>query len=238
MFADKQAGYLLLGLEPELDCSAAATDALKQAQFVVSMSAFINDAAKEYADVLLPIAPFTETSGTFVNAEGTWQSFKGLVEPLAESRPAWKVLRVLGNLFDCAGFDYVTSQEVLDEVKALAANVSPTNEMSWHCPATLKIDTQGYESITDRAMYAGDCLQRRASSLQNVSQARQIAIRVNQAMASNAGLTDGEQAMAKTNNMELTLPVVIDERVPDDGVLVSSHLPQSSSMGEVTLSRV
>jgi NADH-quinone oxidoreductase subunit G len=193
---------------------------------------------KEYADVLLPIAPFTETSGTFVNAEGQWQSFEGAVEPLAEARPAWKVLRVLGNLFSCDGFDYVTSTEVLAETKALAANVTPNNEMSWNCPAALVINAQGFESIADRGMYAGDGLVRRASSLQNVSKARQIAIRVNQAMASNAGLADGEQATAKTSSMELTLPVVIDERVPDGGVLVSSLLAHGASAGEVTLSRV
>jgi NADH-quinone oxidoreductase subunit G len=188
--------------------------------------------------VLLPIAPFAETSGTFVNAEGQWQSFQGAVEPMAEARPAWKVLRVMGNLFDCAGFDYVTSAEVLAEVKTAATNVTPNNEMSWSCPNTLVIDAQGIESIVDRGMYAGDGLVRRANSLQNVSKARQIAFRVNQAMASNAGLTNGEQAMAKSNTMELTLPVIIDERVPDGGVLVSSLLAQGTSAGEVTLSRV
>jgi len=192
---------------------------------------------KEYADVLLPIAPFSETSGTFVNAEGQWQSFEGVVEPLAEARPAWKVLRVLGNLFDCAGFEYVTSAEVLNEVKTLAKNVSPSNDMDWTCPATLLVDTQGIESIADRGMYAGDALVRRAVSLQNVSRARQIAIRVNQSMATTAGLADGEQALAKTNGIEVTLPIVIDERVPDDSVLVAAHLSHGTNAGEVILSR-
>lgn len=238
MFADKLTAYILLGVEAELDCvtSTAATEALSQAQFVVSMNAFVNDAIKEHADVLLPIAPFSETSGTFVNAAGSWQSFDGVVEPLAEARPAWKVLRVLGNLFECAGFEYVTSREIMHEVKALAADVSPMNDMPWKCPVSLQADTQGYESIADRSMYAGDCLVRRAGSLQNVSKARQMAIRVNQTMATQAGLTNGEQVMARKNDVELTLPVVIDDRVPDDGVLLSAHLPQSA--GEVTLSRV
>lgn len=240
MFASKLAGYILMGIEPELDCtaSAAATEALESAQFVVVMNAFCSEAMKEYADVLLPIAPFTETSGTFVNAEGQWQSFEGAVAPLAETRPAWKVLRVLGNLFDCSGFDYVTSAEVLAEAKTLAENVTPNNEMPWNCPAALVISAQGFEGIADRGMYAGDGLVRRASSLQNVSKARQVAIRVNQAMASNAGLADGEQATAKTSNMELTLPVIIDERVPDGGVLVSSLLAHGTNANEVTLSRV
>jgi len=238
MFASKLAGYILLGVEAELDCtaSAAAIEALKQAQFVVSMNAFCNEQMKEYADVLLPIAPFSETSGTFVNAEGRWQSFEGAVAPLGEVRPGWKVLRVLGNLFECAGFEYVTSREVLNEVQALTANTSLSNDMSWNCPASLVIDAQGFESIVDRPMYAGDALVRRATSLQNVAQQRQFAIRVNQNVASHVGLTDGEQALARKNDMELMLPVVIDERVPDDGVLVS-FLPHGSTTGEVTLSR-
>jgi len=239
MFASNLAGYILLGVEAGLDCtaSAAAIEALKQAEFVVSMSAFYNEQVKEYADVLLPVAPFSETSGTFVNAEGRWQSFEGAVAPLGDTRPAWKVLRVLGNLFECAGFDYVTSREVLDEVRALTANISSSNEMPWNCPATLVIDAQGFESIVDRPIYAGDCLVRRATSLQDVAQRRQFAIRVNQNVAAHAGLAEGEQAMAKKNDMELTLPVVIDERVPDDGVLVPSYLPHGSTTGEVTLSR-
>lgn len=237
MLANKLAGYILLGVEPELDCSAAALEALREAQFVVSMNAFCNDAAKEYADVLLPIAPFTETSGTFVNAEGQWQSFEGAVSPLEEARPAWKVLRVLGNLLECEGFEYISSQEVLGEVNGLAADSKPTNEMPWKCPASLVSDTQGFESIADRPMYAGDCLVRRATSLQKVSQARQIAIRVNQAMASSAGLSGGEQAMAKAEKLELTLPIVIDESVPDNGVLIPSPLSSGANKGEVTLSR-
>ena len=240
MFADKLAGYVLLGVEPELDCAAstAATEALQNAQFVVSMNAFCSEAMKEYADVLLPVAPYTETSGTFVNAAGQWQSFQGAVAPAAEARPAWKVLRVLGNLFDCAGFDYLTSADVLAEVKAVAAKVTPSNEMDWICPDTLKIDAQAIEAIADRGIYSGDGLVRRANSLQDVSKARQIAIRVNQAMAANAGLSDGEQAVAKSNTMELTLPVIIDERVPDGSLLVSSLLAHGSNIGKVTLSRV
>jgi NADH-quinone oxidoreductase subunit G len=238
MFKNKLAGYLLLGIEPEQDCSSSATEALEQAQFVVSMNAFCNEVIKEHADVLLPIAPFSETSGTFVNAEGRWQSFEGAVSCAGDARPAWKVLRVLGNLFKCDGFEYISSQEVLAEAKALAEDVSVSNDMPWKCPASLAAGSQGVEGIVDRPMYAGDCLVRRASSLQNVSEARQIAIRVNQAMASSAGLSEGEQAMAKKDNMELTLPVVIDERVPDDSVLIPSLVVHGAGAGEVTLSRV
>src|SRR3990167_4742837 len=96
--------------------------AMRAADMVVAMSAWKHHAT-DYADVLLPIAPFTETSGTFVNTEGRVQSFNGAVKPLGEARPAWKVLRVLGNLLDVPGFDYDSSEAVRDEVLA-CVNIS------------------------------------------------------------------------------------------------------------------
>ena len=99
---------------------------LAGAEMVVAMSAF-KTAAMDYADVLLPISPFSETSGTFVNAEGRGQSFHGVVKPLGDTRPAWKVLRVLGNLLSIDGFDFETSEEVrnraLGDLSALAARL-------------------------------------------------------------------------------------------------------------------
>jgi len=85
-----------------------AMAAMSTADMVVALSAYKHHAT-DYADVLLPIGPFSETSGTFVNTEGLVQSFKGAVKPLGEARPAWKVLRVLGNLLDVPGFDYDSS---------------------------------------------------------------------------------------------------------------------------------
>ena len=101
-------------VEPEFDTAnpAQALAALEQAEMVVAMSAFKHGA--DYADVLLPIAPFTETSGTFVNAEGTAQTFNGVVRPLGETRPGWKVLRVLGSLLGLPGFEFDTAEEVRD----------------------------------------------------------------------------------------------------------------------------
>ena len=97
--------YVLMGLEPELDCTdgACARDALNAARFVVSLSTFRSEAMAEYADVILPIAAFAETEGTFVNLSGTRQSFAAAAPPWTDSRPAWRVLRVLGNLFEIDG---------------------------------------------------------------------------------------------------------------------------------------
>jgi NADH-quinone oxidoreductase subunit G len=118
--------YLLLGVEPEFDFanSVKVEKALEKANFVVGLSPFKSAGMLKNADVILPIAPFSETSGTFVNVEGQWQSFNGVVPPLGEVRPGWKVLRVLGNLFDIAGFDYVSSEEVREECKKTCGSLN------------------------------------------------------------------------------------------------------------------
>ena len=104
---------ILLNVEPEFDTAAGqqAVAGLNQAQMVVTLSPFKTNMA--ISDVLLPISPFTETSGTFVNAEGRAQSFHAVVKPQADTRPGWKVLRVLGNLLQLPGFDAESSQDVL-----------------------------------------------------------------------------------------------------------------------------
>src|SRR3954467_12483568 len=104
--------FVLLNVEPELDCADAhaATAALRRAQFVISLSAY--KTGLDYAHVLLPIAPFTETAGSFVSTEGRLQSFRATVNPLGEARPGWKVLRVLGTMLGRPGFELDDVEEV------------------------------------------------------------------------------------------------------------------------------
>jgi NADH-quinone oxidoreductase subunit G len=157
---------LLLGCEPAFDSAAgqAGVVALSKMQMVVSMSAFKTN--MNCADVLLPIAPFTETSGTFVNAEGRAQSFHAVVKPLGETRPAWKVLRVLGNMLGVAGFDFDSSQEVL-----AAANLD-TSKLS-NATATSVTAPQAPASVPCTAsIYQLDGLVRRAPALQLTADAR------------------------------------------------------------------
>jgi NADH-quinone oxidoreductase subunit G len=117
MLESPRRAYLLLNVEPELDCydPVQAMAAMRAAEFVIALSPY-QHRALDYAHVMLPIGPFTETSGTFVNTEGRPQSFRGVVNPLAETRPGWKVLRVLGSMLGLAGFDYIASEQVRDEV--------------------------------------------------------------------------------------------------------------------------
>jgi len=223
-------GYLLLNVEPEYDVATPnlALRSLESAEFVVSMSCYINDTIKQYANVVLPITPFTETSGTFVNAEATWQSFEGVVQPLGDARPAWKVLRVLGNLFNAEGFDYVDSNEILSEIKANSTNLAGDNSLTWRCPGHLATSNRSeITRISEIQMYCGDHIQRRAKALQSTFDADVAAIRVNARMAEQLGLSEGVNAVAKQNGSKVTLPIIIDNMVSDNSVLIYGGLDES-----------
>jgi NADH-quinone oxidoreductase subunit G len=168
---------LLLGCEPAFDSAAgaAAVASLAQSKMVISLNAF--KANMDCADVLLPIAPFTETSGTFVNAEGREQSFHAVVKPLGETRPAWKVLRVLGNLLDLPGFDYDTSQAVWAESKNAApahGALVAAEKLSNASSATAAVSSAATTKPPCVAgIYQLDGLVRRAPSLQLTADAQQ-----------------------------------------------------------------
>jgi NADH-quinone oxidoreductase subunit G len=185
MLTQPMKALLLLNVEPELDAAdaAAASKALKDAGLVVSLTPF-KDANADIADVMLPIAPFTETGGSFVNAEGRLQAFHGVVKPLGETRPGWKVLRVLANLLGLEGFNHETVEEVraealgdpaalgtrLDNRSGSAIAVPPVR------PAASVMDC---ERIADVPIYMTDAIVRRAPALQKTADAAPPAIGVN-----------------------------------------------------------
>ena len=167
---------LLLGIEPDADIHAAsgAVGKLKNQKFVIALTPFVSDALLEAADLLLPVGTFAETAGTYVNVEGTWQSFGGVASPVGEARPAWKVLRVLGNLIDADGFDYVTSEDVLAECRNAVGDIEPASY------AGSGVDTRanGEDKATadvDTPLYSVDALVRRARALQRTPAARRAA---------------------------------------------------------------
>jgi NADH-quinone oxidoreductase subunit G len=163
---------LLLNTEPVSDSAAAASAAtqLAKAQMVVTMSPF--KANMEFSDVLLPISPFSETSGTFVNAEGRAQSFHAVVKPFAETRPAWKVLRVLGNMLGLQSFEYNTSQEVLADATRLPIHLNNAVSPDLLASAPAASMASSSEPVV-AAIYQLDGLVRRAPSLQLTADARQ-----------------------------------------------------------------
>ncbi|HVJ24784.1 MAG TPA: molybdopterin-dependent oxidoreductase, partial [Burkholderiales bacterium] len=162
---------VLLNTEPELDCAdgGAALKALKDAEFVVSLSCY--KTGLDYADVLLPIAPFTETSGSFVSTEGRLQSFAATVNPLGDTRPAWKVLRVLGSLLGKQGFEFDTVEQVRAaciagrDIASLLSNQVDSQANQGDKP-------QGIQRIADVPIYFADPLVRRSPPLQKTRDAR------------------------------------------------------------------
>lgn len=226
-------GLLLLGLEPEHDCAdpAAAMCAVTESDFVVSLTPYVTEAMKAYADVLLPITPFTETSGTYVNVEGAWQSFSGSVRPMGEARPTWKVLRVLGNIFNLDGFGYMTSEEIRDELKTLTENVSSEAKSAWRCPDQLPTDSKGLMRIGHLPIYAVDALVRRSQPLQATADASEARLYINTQTAAQIGLNGAAQATASQGEGRVSLPVVIDDAVPDACVVIPSGLAGCQKLG-------
>lgn len=160
--------YLLQEFEAEHDTANAEKSlaALKGADFVVALTAFDSEALREYADVILPVVPFTETDGTFVNAQGDWQHFNAVSVPFEQARPAWKVLRVLGNALGLSDFEFESAEQVCEALRAElggAGDQQPSDGWAWKAP-DLSLN-QGMEMRTWH-MYDEDALVRRASALQ------------------------------------------------------------------------
>ncbi len=177
MLSSRRKAYLLWGLEPGLDLNdpAQAMKWLAKGKFVLACSAFRSPSLEAVADLMLPIGAFAETSGTFVNADVTWQSFRGAVAPPGEARPGWKVLRVLGNQLELEGFDYRDSSQVLDEIRALCEGAKPDNKPR----GDLKVQPQvvpveGLFRIGNVPIYASDALVRRAPALQRAPAAERL----------------------------------------------------------------
>ncbi len=225
--------YILLNTEPEFDAAdpRKALAALAQAGTVVVLSPFRSEAAMQYADVILPVTPFTETSGTFVNCEGKPQSFNGVVRALGESRPGWKVLRVLGNLLDVAGFDYETAESVRAEV--LSAPVDAQLDNATDAPIRVAAAAaNGIERIADVPIYHADPIVRRAESLQLSAAARramQIALPAD--LFASLGIQSGDPVRVTQGQGSVVLPAVLEATLPANTVRVPAATPAAMSLG-------
>ena len=237
MLAGKQLkAVVLMGVEPEFDTAnpAAAMAAVQGAEMVVSLSSF-KTSAMDYADVLLPIAPFSETSGTFVNAEGRVQSFHGVVKPLGETRPAWKVLRVLGTLLGLPGFAYETSEEV--KAAALGDLAQLASRLNNHTNAAIVLSagTGGLERLADVPVYSADALVRRSPSLQATADAKAPVASLPPALWAELGLAEGAQVKVGQDGpngaASAILPAVLDDSLPANVVRVPAAHALTASLG-------
>ena len=234
MLAAPRKAYLLLNVEPELDLHdpQQAIAAMQAADLVVALSAFKHQAT-EYADVLLPIAPFTETSGTFVSTEGRVQSFKGAVKPLGEARPAWKVLRVLGNLLGLDGFDQDTSEAVRDEA---LAGVDVAGELNNRVAADIGALAQsgapaGLQRVSDVPIYAADAIVRRAASLQRTRDAAAPSVALNRSELQKLGVNSGDRVRVSQGKGSVQLTAVADDAQPAGTARIAAGHPATAQLG-------
>jgi NADH-quinone oxidoreductase subunit G len=234
-FTEPKQAYLLLNVEPELDAynPQAAVAALKKAEMVVVMSAYKH--GMDYADVLLPVSPFSETSGTFVNCEGRPQSFNGTVKPLLETRPAWKVLRVLGNILGLSGFDYDTSEAIRDEVVGAGDFSAKLNNTSKQAVVASNfagsIETTGTERIADVPIYFADAVVRRAESLQKMADSAAPKAHLSTALAQQLGVAAGDIVKVTQGSGSAILVAAVDASLPANAVRVAAAHPSTAALG-------
>jgi len=232
MLEHARQAYVLLNAEPELDCAdpRRALAAMRGARLVVALSAF-KHRALEYAHVLLPIAPFTETSGTFVSTEGRAQSFRGAVPPLGEARPAWKVLRMLGSLLELPSFELDNAEQVRVAClggRDIAALLS--NRIELQVPAAAKA-AAGLERIADVPIYFADALVRRAPSLQKTRDARPPRAWMNASLMQRLKVAAGQPVLVRQGEGEARLIAGLDERLPGGCVRVAAAHPSTAALG-------
>jgi NADH-quinone oxidoreductase subunit G len=233
-FSAPKKAYLLLNAEPELDAAnpQAAAAALKQAEMVVVLSAFKH--GMDHADVLLPISPFTETSGTFVNAEGRAQSFNATVKPLGETRPGWKVLRVLGNILGLSGFDYDTSEAIRDELlgKGVTDLSGKLNNVSKQAVAAAKFGAAGsLERLADVPIHFADAIARRSGPLLATIDGAAPVARISVATAAALGVKAGDKVSVTQGSGTAVLEAVIDAGLAANVVRVPAAHESTAKLG-------
>lgn len=238
MFEQACQAYVLMGVEPELDCAnpQQVLTGLAQAKMVVLMSAFKHAPALDYADVMLPVAPYTETSGTFVNTEGRVQSFTGVVRPAGDTRPAWKVLRVLGNVLSLDGFDYNTSEEVRDQVLGTDSEfIQGLDNGLKGIEVTLQMQVagEGLERIADVPIHFTDPIVRRAPALQKTRDAAAPQACMAAATLARLGLAAGDSVKVSQGGGEARLLAALDEGVPPGCVRVAAAHTSTAGLGDM-----
>ena len=238
MVEQPRRGYLVAGVEAELDMGPKALAALGQADFGVVLSAYRN-ATTERGHVILPIAPFMETAGTFVNMEGTVQSFNAAVKPQGDARPAWKVLRMLGAILDIPGIHADTLQQVraaiAPDLQAWAKAGLGRSAVSFKWE--LRTPKASVERIAEFSVYASDAIVRRSATLQKTADGKAArAARFNAATLAKLGLSAGERARIRQGGGEATLAVALDLALPDGTVRISRGVAETAALGEGEIS--
>jgi NADH-quinone oxidoreductase subunit G len=238
MFAQPLKAYVVLHAEPLLDVDqgAQALAVLKASQFAVALTPYATG-ARDWANVMLPISPFTETSGTFVNAQGLAQSFKGTVAPSGQTRPGWKVLRVLGNVLHLAGFDDESSESVRDAVLSGGVAGRLSNLMQGEFSAMVADDASArsvgtaFERVTDVPIFRTDAMVRRAQALQDAGASRAPVARMHADTLAQLGVGHGERVRIKSASGEVELAAEQDNTLVLGAVRIAAGFEQTTALG-------
>lgn len=228
--------YFLFNVEPELDCAnpASANAALAQAKFVVACTPFRSEGLLATAHVLLPMAAFTETDGTYVNVEGIWQSFTAAVSPFEKSKPGWALLCELGNVLNLPDFNYPRADAVRDVLRERYENATfeaPSPLLQTEALAK-KTTTKTLTRVADWPLYAVDPLVRRSLELQASAASAPVGVYVNEETASQLGVSEEQFARVSQGQTAVKLRVYLDNGVPNHCVAVSHGYIETASLGE------
>lgn len=226
--------YLLVNLEPEFDVANPALFAGSIAGAkVISLAGYMSPLLEAHADVILPMAQFTETSGSFVNFQGEVQTFDGAMKPHGVSRPAWKILRVIGNLVDLEGFEFEDSEQVRTEALSASEHRKPDNQCGKpETELNLCSAVDGLQRLGGVPIYSIDALVRRAPALQQTNDGWESGMRISTTLAAQLGMSEGDSVVLKQEDYSVTLPVILDDRVPDSAVWMPSAVPGSELLAE------
>ena len=228
---------ILMNIEPDTDLPnpVQARAALAKSNTVIAFSAFKSADLLDVADVILPITPFTETVSTFVNAEGRAQTIQPAVKPLGDSRPAWKVLRVLGGLMDLDGFLLNMPEEVLGE--ALSENYCAKLDNRSNLNALSNADllpSASLERLADVNIYAGDQIVRRSSALQLTRDAKRgNQVGLGKKVYEELGLKEGDVVRVTQDNQTVDMPVSLEVNLAPNTVRISSGTLASAKLGSM-----
>lgn len=230
IIASKPKAVFLHDVDSDYDVAnpQAFSEMLEAAALVVSVSPFASERTKSLANVILPCASLGETSGTYVNASGQWQSFMGAVKPFAAARPAWKIYCALATMLKLDGFSYESSESVLQEAKAQATMVDLTQ--SCVEPKGMALVTEpALHCITPVPLYGSDNLVRRAKPLQQLREKTFAQIHVD--LATKLNIKEGEEIKLAYLDKELSVPVKLSTQTPLTSVIISDASCVVSSLG-------
>lgn len=232
MFNSALKAYLLLNIEPSLDCAnpIQAVKALRQADWVVALSPYKSNYLLEHAHIILPMTSFAEMSGSFVNVAGEWQDFAPAIPPLGQAKPAWEILQTLGNLAGLADFNQATHDFIRDELRTALKKQSSNAKSS--LPHLVKQPSSNITRITEWPLYRVDSLVRRSPALQAAAGNDRVGVAMNTNLANVLQLKEGQMVQVKQGTGQASLAVLIDERLPNDCVWIPAGCDETTSLGE------